>query len=117
MRRASFWPIAILAIVFTGIVGVVLFRVAADQKPHDQKPHNVVLKWNPPVPKPGTTVAGYNVYRSESHGPFQKVAYVVPPTYTDDKVSSGKTYGYFVRAVDPAGQESPTSNLADAAIP
>ena len=112
MRRASFWPIAILAIVFSGIVGMVLFRVAADQKPH-----NVVLKWNPPAPQAGITVAGYNVYRSESDGPFQKVANVIPPTYTDDKVSSGKTYGYFVRAVDPAGQESPASNRADATIP
>jgi fibronectin type 3 domain-containing protein len=112
LRRASFWPIAILAIVLTGIVGMVLFRVAADQKPH-----SVVLKWNPPAPKPGVTVAGYNVYRSEFGGAFQKLAYVVPPTYTDDKVSSGKTYHYFVRAVDPAGQESPPSNRAEAAIP
>ena len=91
---------------------MVLFRVAADQEPH-----NVVLKWNPPAPQAGITVAGYNVYRSESDGPFQKVANVIPPTYTDDKVSSGKTYGYFVRAVDPAGQESPASNRAEAAIP
>jgi fibronectin type 3 domain-containing protein len=112
LRRASLLPIAILAIVFSGVVGVVLFRVAADQKPHP-----VVLKWNPPVPQPGITVAGYNVYRSESDGPFRKVAGVVAPTYTDDKVSSGKTYGYFVRAVDPAGQESPASNRTDATIP
>jgi len=111
LRRASFWPIAILAIVFSGIVGMVLFRVAA------QTPHTVVLKWNPPAPQPGIAVAGYNVYRSESDGPFQKVASVVAPTFTDDKVSSGKTYGYFVRAVNPTGQESPASNRVDAAIP
>ena len=112
MKRASVLPIAILAIVFSGIVGAVLFRVAADQTPH-----RVVLKWDPPAPKPGITVAGYNVYRVQSEGPFKKVAGVIAPTYTDDKVASGNTYSYYVRAVDPAGDESPASNHAEATIP
>jgi fibronectin type 3 domain-containing protein len=105
-------PIAILAIVISGIVCAVLFRVAADQTPH-----SVVLKWNPPAPKPGITVAGYNVYRVQSEGPFKRVAGVIAPTYTDDKVASGNTYSYYVRAVDPGGDESPASNRVDAVIP
>ena len=112
MRKASFAPVAILAILLSGIVGVVLFRVAADRKPR-----SVLLKWNPP-PKPSFTVAGYNVYRSPSDGDYHRIASGVPdPTYTDHDVRSGKTYYYFVRAVDAAGQESPRSNQVTATIP
>jgi fibronectin type 3 domain-containing protein len=113
LRRASFWPIAILAIVFSGIVGVVLFRVAADQKPQ-----RVDLKWNPPVPVPGATVASYNVYRgTQSGGPYDKIATgVTGLSYTDRDVSSGKIYYYVVRAVDVAGRESQPSNQASAEI-
>jgi fibronectin type 3 domain-containing protein len=106
-------PVAILAILFLGIVGVVLFRVMADEKPH-----SVQLKWNPPAPKPGVTVASYNIYRSQVDGPFEPLASGVPaPTYVDSKVSNGTTYHYFVRAVDAAGHESPPSNQASAEIP
>ena len=112
MRRASLLSVAILAILFSGIVGVMLFRVAADQKVH-----SVLLKWDAP-PKPGYTVASYNVYRSPSHGPYERIASgVTVSTYTDHDVRNGKTYYYFVRAVDPAGHESPISNQASAAIP
>ena len=106
-------PVAILAILLLGIVGVVLFRVMADEKPH-----SVLLKWNPPAPKPGVTVASYNIYRSQSDGPFGQLASgVVAPNYVDSKVSNGTTYHYFVRAVDAAGHESPPSNQASAEIP
>ncbi len=112
MRKASFVPVAILTILFSGIIGVVLFRVAADQKPH-----SVLLKWNPPL-KPDFTVAGYDVYRSPADGTYQRIASrVTDPTYTDHDVSSGKTYRYFVKAVDATGHESPMSNQASATIP
>jgi fibronectin type 3 domain-containing protein len=113
LRRPSFLPVAILAIFLSGIVGVVLFRVAADQKPH-----TVLLKWNPPTPKPGSTVVSYEVYRSEPDGSFKKLASgVIAPSYVDHDVSSGKTYDYFVRAVDAAGNRSSPSNHASATIP
>jgi len=106
-------PVAILAILLLGIVGVVLFRVMAAEKPH-----SVLLKWNPPAPKPGVTVASYNIYRSQLDGPFEPLASGVPaPTYVDSKVSNGTTYHYYVRAVDVAGHESPPSNQASAEIP
>lgn len=106
-------PVAILAILVLGIVGVVLFRVTADEKPH-----SVLLKWNPPAPTPGVTVTGYNIYRSQADGPFGPLASGVPaPTYVDSKVSRRTTYYYFVRAVDAAGHESPPSNQALAEIP
>jgi fibronectin type 3 domain-containing protein len=105
-------PLAIVAVLLFGIVGAVLLRVGADEKPH-----SVLLKWNPPAPKPGVTVTGYNVYRSQPDGTFAPLASVTAPTYLDDKVRPGTTYSYFVRAVNSAGQESPPSNQASAAIP
>jgi len=102
----------ILAILFIGIAGIALFRLVADQKPH-----SVLLKWDPPAPKPGVTVTGYNVYRSRPDGSFEPLASVVAPTYVDSKVSSGITYYYFVRAVGSAGKESPPSNQASVTIP
>ena len=105
-------PRVILAILFIGIAGFTLFRLVADEKPH-----SVLLKWNPPVPKPGVTVAGYNVYRSRPDGSFGPLASVVAPTYVDTQVSSGTTYYYYVRAVDAAGHESPPSNQVSATIP
>lgn len=105
-------PLAILAILLVGVVGVVLFRVAADEKPH-----SVILKWDPPVAKPGVTVTGYNIYRSLADGSFGPLTSVVAPTYVDTKVSRKTTYSYYVRAVYADGHESPPSNHASAVIP
>jgi len=96
--------------LFCGIIGVVLFRVAADQKPH-----SVLLKWDPP-PKPGFAVAGYKVYRSPSDGRYEPIASVVATTYTDRTVHNGETYHYLVKAVDAEGHESPISNQVTVTI-
>jgi fibronectin type 3 domain-containing protein len=106
-------PVVVLAILFSGIVGVVIFRVAADQKVH-----SVLLKWNPPQSKPGISVASYDVYRTQGDGTFVKIASgLTNPTYVDRDVSSGKTYRYFVRAIDASGNVSPPSDQASAKIP
>jgi fibronectin type 3 domain-containing protein len=113
LRRALRLPVAILAILFSGILGVVLFRVAADAFAH-----SVLLKWEAPPPKPDSTVVSYNVYRSQPDGSYKAIASgVVAPKYVDHAVSSGITYHYFVKAVDAAGQESPPSNSATVKIP
>jgi fibronectin type 3 domain-containing protein len=113
VRRASRLPIAILAALSLGIVGVVLFRVAASGRPH-----SVLLKWNPPDPKPGVTVTGYNIYRSQLDGTFKAIASgVTAPSYVDHDVRNGAAYRYFVKTVDAAGHESPPSGQASAVIP
>lgn len=96
--------------MLSGIVGAVLLRVAADQKPH-----SVLLRWNPPPPTAGSTVVSYEIYRSQEDGAFEKLASgVTTPSYIDGAVSSGRTYNYFVRAVDTQGNASPPSNQASA---
>ena len=105
-------PVAILAILLFGIVGVVLFRVTANEKAH-----SVLLNWSPPAPKPDSTVVGYNIYRSLPDGSFGFLAYVVAPTYVDTKVTSGTTYHYYIKAVDTASHESPPSNDISVRVP
>jgi hypothetical protein len=106
-------PVAVLVILSLGIVGVVLFRAVASRGPR-----SVVLKWNPPDPRPGVTVTGYNIYRSQLDGTFQQIASgVSTPSYVDRDVRSGAAYRYFVKTVDAVGHESPPSNPASVVIP
>jgi len=89
-----------------------LFRVAANDKPH-----TVLLKWNPPA-KPAFAVAGYNIYRSSPDKENERIATAVSGlSYVDRSVKPGTTYIYRVKAIDAAGNESPNSNGAVAQIP
>ncbi len=117
MKRALRFPVAILAILLVGVVGVVIFRIAADRVAANENPHKVVLTWKPPLPKPGSAVASYNIYRNQPDGSFKPIASVTSPGYVDHDVKSGATYQYFVKAVDATGHESPPSNPASAKIP
>jgi fibronectin type 3 domain-containing protein len=107
-------PLAALAIIGCGIVGVVLFRA-----PADQAAHSVLLKWNPPAPTPEVTIASYSIVRStQSGGPYEEIASGIRGlSYTDHAVSRQKTYYYRVRAVDTSGRMSPPSEEVSAAVP
>ena len=92
---------------------MVLFRVWASGRAH-----SVLLNWNPPDARPGVTVTGYNVYRTQLDGTFQPIASgVTASSYVDHNVRSGAAYRYFVKAVDASGRESAPSNPASAVIP
>jgi hypothetical protein len=112
LKRALRLPLAILAILLIGIVGAVLLRVGADDKPH-----SVLLKWNPPAPGAGPAVTGYKVYRTQPDGTYLPIASVTAPTYLDSAVSPGTTYGYFVESTDAAGDESRPSNYVSVTAP
>jgi fibronectin type 3 domain-containing protein len=113
LKRAVLFPVAVVAIVCSGIVAAVLFRSA-----EAPKPRTVVLKWDPPAPKAGVTVASYQIYRSQGNGEFGILASDVPaPSYVDTRVTSGITYNYYVLAVDTNGNVSPPSNRATVTIP
>ena len=78
--------------------------------------HTVSLSWS----DSGSTVAGYNVYRSTTNGNgYVKInsSLIGSPTYVDSNVTSGTTYFYVATAVDSSGNESAYSNQASAAIP
>ena len=78
--------------------------------------HSVSLAWSPSA----STVAGYNVYRSEvSGGPYMKLdaSAVSPDSYIDTTVQGGLTYYYVVTSVATTGVESAYSSQAAATVP
>ncbi|HEY6345041.1 MAG TPA: hypothetical protein VIY49_26390 [Bryobacteraceae bacterium] len=61
---------------------------------------------------------GYNVFRAEGNGPFEKIAMLIDvPVYRDAQVEPGKTYRYQVSAVDLLNNESERSEPVTAALP
>jgi hypothetical protein len=71
------------------------------------------------APATDADLAGYNVYRSEGKDvPVRINAELLKvPAYRDAKVSSGKTYSYFVSSVDVRGNESARSAEASESVP
>jgi predicted phage tail protein len=70
-----------------------------------------------------TDIAGYNIYRSTDPDlPKQNwtklnQALLTRTTYQDDKVEPGKTYYYYIIAVDKAGNVSPPSEVGSEKAP
>jgi predicted phage tail protein len=68
-------------------------------------------------------LAGYYLYRStDPNLPKEKWLKLTPAlytktTFTDENVEAGKTYYYYVVAVDTAGNQSPPSEVAADALP
>jgi hypothetical protein len=61
---------------------------------------------------------GYNLYRSVSGGPFEKIASLIAaPSFTDRMVEGGKIYRYEISAVDLLGNESNRSAPVQAVAP
>lgn len=70
-----------------------------------------------------TDIAGYNIYRSTDPDlPKQNwtklnQSLLTRTTYQDDKVESGKTYYYYIEAVDKAGNVSKSSEVGSEKAP
>jgi hypothetical protein len=68
-------------------------------------------------------VVGYELYRStDPNLPKEKWSRVTPQpygrtTFTDLNVESGKTYYYYVMAIDSAGNKSPASEVVSETVP
>lgn len=56
-------------------------------------------------------ITGYDLYRAVGSGSYVKVAAPSSSPYYDTDVSSGKTYKYYLRARDAAGNYSDNSNI------
>ena len=70
-----------------------------------------------------TDIAGYNIYRStdpdlpKPNWTKLNATLLTRTTYQDDKVESGKTYYYYIVAVDKAGNVSPPSEVGSEKAP
>jgi hypothetical protein len=71
------------------------------------------------APATEADLAGYNVYRRDADSAPAKLNsdLVKSPAYRDNTVASGKTYHYFVSAVDVRGNESALSEEASETVP
>ena len=78
--------------------------------------HSVELKWEESL----TSVAGYNVYRSnEADGSFLKLeaSPVATASFTDIGLAAGHTYFYIITAVDANNAESEFSEQISVTVP
>src|SRR5215831_555543 len=80
---------------------------------------SIKLAWDPSA---DSSVAGYNVYRSQQSGSYPSTplngAAVIPTTgFNDSSVQSGATYFYVVTAVNTSGVQSGYSNEIQATAP
>ena len=71
---------------------------------------------------PESDIAGYNIYRSTDPNqpkPWTKLNtnLIDRTTFLDDKVETGKTYYYYLIAVDNAGNVSPPSEVKSEIVP
>ncbi len=70
-----------------------------------------------------TDIAGYNIYRStdpdlpKANWTRLNQTLLTRTTYQDDKIEPGKTYYYYVTAVDKAGNVSPPSEVGSEKAP
>ena len=83
-------------------------------------PGRLALFW---TANPEPDVVGYYLYRStDPNLPKEKWTKLTPTlyaktTFTDENVESGKTYYYYVKAVDSAGNESLPSEVVSETVP
>lgn len=74
-------------------------------------------------PNPENDVAGYNIFRStdpnlpKANWTRLNSALYTKTTFTDEKVESGRTYYYFINAVDLTGNESGPSDVVSETVP
>jgi fibronectin type 3 domain-containing protein len=63
----------------------------------------------------GTGVAGYEIFRStQVKGKFSIIATTTTNGYSDSGLSARRTYWYYVKAYDRAGNRSSPSNTVSA---
>ncbi len=91
-----------------------MFLIAALSVPcHAQTSHSVTLSATPS----SSSVAGYNVYRSTTHGgPYALLGSTFTPTFQNNNLVGGATY-YYVMTAYVTGAESAYSNEVVAVIP
>jgi penicillin-binding protein len=78
---------------------------------YDGNSKQITLKWNP---NPEGDIAGYRIYRSNGFD-FENIASILnhqPKQYVD--ANGGPEAGYYITAVDIAGNESMASNVVSA---
>jgi len=73
------------------------------------------LAWSGSTDTGGSGLAGYEVFRAPTAvGPFVLLATTTSTAYADSGIARGRSYSYYVRAYDAAGNRSANSAIATA---
>ncbi len=73
----------------------------------------VTLTWSAPASNGGAPITSYQLYKSTQSGqeiPFMTLG--VTTTYTDTQVANGQTYYYYIKAVNSAGESTPSNEAS-----
>ncbi len=65
---------------------------------------SVMLKWNPPADNGGAEITEYKIYKGTESGKEEFLKSVSDTQFEDKEVEEGKTYYYYVTAVNSAGE-------------
>ena len=76
----------------------------------EEKTGHVYLEWQDAVDNEG--IYGYEIFRSEDGGEFTRLHAIKRTHYYDTSVVGGRSYSYYVRAYDFAGNRSEKSHEA-----
>ncbi len=74
----------------------------------------VKLTWSPPSDNGGSSITNYKIYRGTSSGGESYLAQVggSTTTYTDNSVTNGVTYYYYVTAVNSVGESDKSNEVS-----
>ena len=70
---------------------------------------SVSLSWTEPVVNKGPPIKEYNIYRGENSSDYSLISTTSSTSYDDTTVETGKTYYYWVTAVDNKGESLPSN--------
>ncbi len=80
----------------------------------EERVGQVYLEWQEATDNEG--IYGYEIFRSEDNGEFKRLHAVKRAHFYDVAVVGGRTYAYYIRAYDYAGNRSDNSNEATASL-
>ena len=81
----------------------------------EEKVGQVYLEWQEATDNEG--IYGYEIFRNEDGGEFKRLHAIKRTHFYDISVVGGRTYAYYIRAYDYAGNRSEKSNEAMVSIP
>ncbi|MEW6128895.1 MAG: NADH:flavin oxidoreductase [Acidobacteriota bacterium] len=79
------------------------------------KTGQIYLEWEEATDNEG--IYGYEIFRSEDDSPFKRLHAIKRTHFYDMSVVGGRTYAYFIRAYDYAGNRSQDSNVTTLRVP
>ena len=120
MKHRKMLMIATVVIVTILVMASMLFIFVQPKTPTAPQaimvnPSNasISLTWQAPLDNGGSSIIGYKLYRSMSlGGAYSLIASSSGLAYSDTNLTNGKSYAYYVRALNAAGEGLQSANVS-----